>query len=129
MPGGTFNIPSTTLPVGQTTVGPLTGLSAGFSCAITINRTGSGSHPWLDTLTSSSVLDILIQSSPDGVTWSNETETSTIGGTLVSAKTGLTETTWELDVEGLNPGATQVRAVVTVSGPSSIEVSGSLVVT
>lgn len=125
----TFTIPSTTLPVGQTTVGPLTGLSAGFSCAITVDRTGSGSHPWLDTLTSSSVLDVLIQSSPDGVTWDNEVESSTIGGTLISAKNGTTETTWELEVDGLNPGATEVRAVVTVTGPSSIEVSGSLVVT
>jgi hypothetical protein len=122
---GSINFGPISLPVGQTTPPALTGVSSNFSATILIDRMGTGSRPWLNTLTSASTLQIQIQSSPDGTVWQDEAGAVLVGG-LIPAKGGGNRTQDNLSVFGLDPGATQVRVICTVAGPSPIEVSGSI---
>lgn len=125
-----LSIPATLLPEGQSTTPALKNISQGFTATITINRNGPLNQPWLNNITSESSLAIVIQSSPDGVTWNEEAATGPIsGGPIVDFKTGQLMVSNDLSVGPLDPAATQVRAVCTVVGPSAIEVSGSIVTT
>ena len=117
----TIPIPLTTLPVGSTTFGPVT-VSALTAITLTVDRTVAGG---LNSLTSASVLTISFDDSHDnGVTWTNRGITHSIGGTILH--NGVARTSDTSGVSFDDAGAVQVRAVVTVSGPSSIAVAGSL---
>ena len=119
----TFTIPLTTLSVGSQTFGPSAAGDSESVITITIDRTVPGG---LNSLTSASILAVDVQESLDGGTtwqdlggWTTPGGVITIKGVQASASSG----TWRLI-----PGtARQVRATVTVSGPSSIVVSGSIV--
>ncbi len=118
----TITIPSTSLPVGDTVAGPLTGLVDQWSSTLTVDRTITAG---LNSLTSDSTMFVQVQSSPDGATWDDEVATTMTGG-LIPAKGGGNRPTETLYVTNLTPGATEVRAVCTVAGPSAIQVAGSI---
>lgn len=122
----TFNIPLVTLPVGSRQFGPATPADSEVSITLTVDRTVSGG---LNSLTSGSVLGADVQESLDGgVTWQDLGAWTAPGGTITNrhgvvyaASSG----TWNLI-----PGTSrQLRATVTVSGPSSIAVAGTIVTT
>ena len=131
----TFQIPQITLPVGSGTFGPATVPDADSRITVSIDRTVSGG---LNSLTAASVLAMLAEMSTDGGSTWHAVDTLAAG----------TETAWETgggDLSGTNPRTGQpvglvssgtwslapgtgrrVRATVTVSGPSSIAVAGSI---
>lgn len=119
----TFTIPLTTLPVGSQTFGPENAKNSEAQIVLTIDRTVAGG---LNSLTTSSVLGADVQQSNDGGAtwidlgaWQAPGGTITIKGTQVNASTG----TWNL-----RPGTSrELRAMITVSGPSSIAVAGTIV--
>lgn len=126
----TLTIPLTTLPVGQRTFGPVTVPDTDTSVTLTVDRTVAGG---LNALTSSSTLAMAAEMSNDGgATWhavdttapGTRTEWGTAGG-LIPTRTGnapASSGTWPLA-----PGTgRRVRATVTVAGPSSIAVAGSI---
>lgn len=133
----TTNIPLTTLPVGSRQFGPHTAADSETSITLAVDRTVAGG---LNALTTASQLAILVEMSTDGgTTWhatdtdqqGTETAWTAAGGTLtrIDKTTGLPVTvavssgTWPLF-----PGTSRrLRATITVSGPSSIAVAGSLV--
>lgn len=95
---------------------------------LSIDRTGSGNHPWLNTLTASSLLQIDIQSSADGgTTWQGEASSVSPGG-IFTAKGGGTLLASTLQVGPINPVANAVQLVCTATGPSAIQVSGQATV-
>ena len=121
----TFNIPLTTLTAGPHTFGPATIPDADTSVTVSVDRTVTGG---LNSLTAASTLGMTAEMSTDGgVTWhavdtgqpGTQTSWSAVGGgTGWSASSG----TWPLF-----PGTSRrLRATVTVSGPSSIAVAGSI---
>jgi hypothetical protein len=119
----TLTIPLTTLAVGQRTFGPFS-IGANSQAVITLDRTVAGG---LNSLTSASVLDVTVQSSPDaGVTWNNEAEATFPGG-VYSDRHGQINTA-QLSVFGLDGGRNSARVVTVVTGPSSIRIAGSCVV-
>jgi len=116
-----FTIPNTSLAVGAHTFGPLA--ATNFQAAtITVDRTVTGG---LNSLTPTSVLDARLEWSPDGTTWNPLTEAATTGGTILDVR-GQPRTTWSLGYNSSGVPGTQTRAVITVGGPSNIEVAGSL---
>src|SRR5262245_59195323 len=120
----TLTIPLTTLTVGAHTFGPTTPPSADTSVVLSIDRAVTGG---LNSLTTASGLAMLAEMSTDGgTTWQavdtdqsgTQTEWETVGGGTSAVSNG----GWPLF-----PGASRrVRATVTVSGPSSIAVAGSI---
>lgn len=126
----TFPIPLTTLPVGSRTFGPATVPDTDTAVTLTIDRTVASG---LNALTSASTLTMLAEMSSDGgVTWhavditapGTQTFWGTTGG-LIPTKTGnapASSATWPL---AAGTGR-RVRATVTVGGPSSIAVTGSI---
>jgi len=122
----TLTIPLVSLPVGQTVTSPLT-VGGNTQAVITLDKTVVGG---MNSLTSDSSMDITIQSSPDGVTWNNEVEDEGIVcGPIINYRTSLPYTSFNLQVTGLDPAATKVRAVVVVTGPSPVAVAGTIVAT
>lgn len=115
----TFTIPLTTLPVGSRDLGPSHPADTEVSILLTVDRTVAGG---LNSLTPSSAIDVAVMQSNDGgVTW-----VLAVGGTMPGGVLGNTST---LKVD-LMPGTSrQLKASVTVSGPSSIAVAGTLVTT
>lgn len=123
----TQNIPVTTIAAGTTTfnVNPAT---SGFQTAsVVINRTGSGSHPWLNTLTSSDSLGINPQYSIDGgATWIDCSTITVRGGTMVTK--GITLTTEEFDVDPVGGGTFPVNCqfLVNLIATSQTTISGTV---
>jgi|SRR5215831_14251928 len=115
-------IPRRTIAVGQTTFGPLSIQKNYTQATISIDRTVTGG---LNDLTGATQLDVLVQTSADGVNWSDEAEALFGGGPDIDSSTGLPFTTSSIQVTGINPGEL-VRVVATVTGPSSVVVQGSL---
>lgn len=129
----TFPIPLTTLAVGSRTFGPATIPDADTSVTFAIDRTVSGG---LNSLTTASALVLQAEMSTDGgATWhavdsaaGQDTSWSTTGGDISGIDrhgnpTGLTSSgTWPLAAGT----SRRLRATVTVSGPSSIAVAGSI---
>jgi hypothetical protein len=119
----TLTIPQTTLAVGQRTFGPFS-IGANSQAVINIDRTLAGG---LNSLTTNSVLDVTVQSSPDaGTTWTNEAEATFPGG-VFSDRHGQVNTNI-LTVNGLDGGRNSARVITVVTGPSSIRIAGSCVV-
>lgn len=120
----TLTIPLTTLPVGTRNLGPSHPADAESQILLTIDRTVTGG---LNSLTSASRLSAGVDQSNDGgVTWQSVAGFNDAGGTILG-KTGqpVTQNTMQT---WLIPGASrQLRATVTVTGPSAIAVAGSLV--
>jgi hypothetical protein len=123
----TTTIPKVTLAVGAHPLpnGGGVSIADGLTQAvITIDRTATPSG--LNSLTSSSVLEIDIEQSNDGgTTWDQLTDVTVPGGVIVIHGQ-------QQNVAGVGvmfaPGTSRmVRSVVTVSGPSSITVQGTLV--
>lgn len=121
----TFTIPLVTLPVGSRTFGPATPADAESAILLTIDRTVANG---LNALTAASVVSADVQESLDGgVTWQDLGGAGFPGGLIFSAKTGANATSstgrWLLI-----PGASrQLQATVTVAGPASIAVAGTIV--
>jgi hypothetical protein len=120
----TFTIPLVTLPVGSQTFGPTTIPDPDTSVTLTIDRTVANG---LNTRTGASVLMMVAEMSTDGgATWhavdTGQPGTQTAWGTA-GGGTGLVSAgTWPLF-----PGTSRrLRATVTVSGPASIAVAGSI---
>lgn len=129
----TFPIPLTTLPVGSRQFGPATIPDADTSVTFSIDRTVAGG---LNSLTTASALTLKAEMSTDsGATWhavdsaaGTDTSWGTNGGDISGIDrhgnpTGLVSSgTWSLA-----PGTSRrLRATITVSGPSSIAVAGSI---
>lgn len=134
---GTTNIPLTTLPVGTRQFGPHTANNNDSSVILNINRDPSGG---LNSLTSENVLQVEAQMSTDGgATWhavdtdqqGSQTYFVMNGGTYtyIERGTGIERTHVVSSAQWpLYPGINRrLRAFITVSGPSSITVSGSIV--
>lgn len=122
----TFTIPLTTLPVGSRDLGPSHPADTETSILLTVDRTVTGG---LNSLTSASELDFLVMQSNDGgTTWELRVGGTMPGGVFTLPKGG-TATSSTLRVD-LAPGTSrQLKGTVTVSGPSSIAVAGTLVTT
>jgi hypothetical protein len=119
----TFTIPLLTLPVGVRDFGPTNVADAETSVLLTIDRTVTGG---LGSLTSGSAVAVdVMQSNDGGATW-----VLNVGGTFPGGPpiTG-SWATGTLSVS-LAPGTgRKLKATVTVSGPSSVAVAGTLVTT
>lgn len=115
----TFTIPLTTLPVGTRDLGPSHPADAEQSILLTVDRTVAGG---LNSLTAASEIDMNVQQSNDGgTTWQLR-----VGGTMPGGVLGAAST---LRVD-LAPGTSrQLKATVTVAGPSPIAVAGTLTTT
>lgn len=113
----TFTIPLVTLPPGVRDLGPATAADTETVILLTIDRTISGG---LNSLTPASQVQIdVMQSNDGGVTWRLQ-----VGGTMPGGALGPVSS---LQVD-LWPGtARRLKATVTVSGPSSVAVAGTLV--
>lgn len=131
----TLTIPLTTLPVGATTFGPVTIADTDTRATLTVDRTVTGG---LNSLTSASTLAMEAQMSGDGgATWhavdagqpGTVTSWTTPGGIQTfTDRNGVQHAytsssgTWPLF-----PGTSRLgRAVVTVTGSSSVAISGSI---
>lgn len=120
----TVTIPLTTLAVGPHTAGPSTVGSNLQSVTLTIDRTVAGG---LNSLTSSSVLSISFDMSTDGgTTWQNIGVTNPIGGIINHHGGQLNTEVDSVQLGDVGAAGRKIRAVVTVQGPSSIAVAGSL---
>lgn len=125
-----FQIPLTTLPPGSRVFGPATVPNPDTSVTLSVDRTVAGG---LNSLTGASVLGMTAEVSTDGgVTWhavdTDQPGTVTAweapGGTIQTAAgpSGSSSGTWPLF-----PGTgRRVRATVTITGPASIAVAGSI---
>lgn len=121
----TVPIPTTTLQTGPTTVGPVT-VTTTVSAALSIDRTVAGG---LNSLTNASTLAVEVDGSNDGGNTWTLIVGSVFSGGLIPLKGGGDLATNEMDASTSPDQFTQVRLVATVSGPSSITVGGSIVVT
>ena len=129
----TLNIPLITLPPGTRTFGPVTLPSGDTSVTLTIDRTPPGG---LNGLSGASQIAVEAQMSTDGgTTWhavdtdqpGSQTMWAAAGGTFTTPRGGTIYTT-SSGTWPLFPGTgRRVQATVTVSGPSSIAVAGTLV--
>lgn len=100
-----------------------------LAATVQIDRTGPGSKPWLNTLTSSSQLTMTVESSADGgTTWQTEVSTTDVGG-LITTPQGVTETEFTVNVGPINPSANAARVSCNASGPSSVQIAGQITVT
>lgn len=117
----TVTIPTTTLPVGVSTVGPHV-MNKERTFTLTLDRTVAGG---LNSLTSSTTLEVMVNSSTDGVNFVNEGGFTTIGG-IISNRNGQIDANL-LTINGMGGQGVQVEVVATVGGPSSVVIDGSLV--
>lgn len=120
----TTTIPLVTLPAGSRTFGPANAADTETSITLTIDRTVAGG---LNSLTTASLLSVDVQQSDDGgTTWLDLGNWGTDGGSDIDGHGNVftvSSGTWDL-----RPGTSRkVRGTVTVSGPSSIAVAGSIV--
>lgn len=123
MPTHTLTINPTTFPVGLTTVGPLN-VGNNTSARIVTDRTVAGG---LNSLTSASTVAVMIQISPDnGTTWADLCGATWVGG-IYTGRAG------QLNSDSIGTGdadtATRVRVLMTVAGPSSVVIAGTVTVT
>lgn len=122
----TFNIPLTTLQVGSRDLGPTSPKNIEQSILLTVDRTVAGGLNSLGT--DSSIEFLVMQSNDGGATWILTVGGSMPGGVFTD-KLGATIGVSTLRVD-LFPGTSrQLKATVTVSGPSPIAVAGTLVTT
>jgi len=121
----TLTIPQVTLPVGARDFGPVNIPDAEVAIVMTIDRTVAGG---LNSLTGATAVQVdVMQSSDGGATWALRAGASLPGGIIMSR--GVANTTSVVEVD-LTPGTgRKLKATVTVSGPSSVTVAGTLVTT
>jgi hypothetical protein len=121
----TFTIPLVTLPVGARQFGPTHPADTEGAIVLTIDRTVTAG---LNSLAADSTITTDVEQSNDGgASWQDLGGTVFPGGLYFSAKTGANAAAstgrWNLI-----PGTSrQLRATVTVSGPASIAVAGTIV--
>lgn len=116
----TFTIPLVTLPVGSQQFGPAHPVDAETQVIMTIDRTVAGG---LNSLTTASTVNVDVQQSNDGgSSWRDLGGWGTVGGPGSIKNPNSSFGGW-----WLLPGTSrQLRATVTVSGPSSIAVAGTI---
>ena len=123
----TVTIPLTTLTVGAHDFGPAAVPGSLTTSELVIDRTVPGG---LNSLTAASVLSIqIMQSNDGGATWTLIVGADSPGGIMTWTDRG--GTLHEMDEssvsDGFLPGTgRRVKATITVSGPSSIAVAGTL---
>jgi hypothetical protein len=113
-------VPAKTCVVGPNTFGPFP-IGSAVSATLVIDRTVAGG---LNSLTSATTVDMSIEQSADGVTWTGAAEIGPWTGGAQLDHHGNPLTQNNLGVSGLNPASTQVRLIVTVGGPSSVVLGG-----
>lgn len=119
-----INIPLTSLSVGSHDFGPSAVPNGAATVTLAIDRTVTGG---LNSLTSSSVLNLTAYQSTDGgATWIGAVM-ATVPGGIFTMHGGLQVNTSDIGFS-LLPSATHAKANIAVSGPSSIAVSGSLTI-
>lgn len=123
MAAHTLTIPTTTLPVGVTTIGPRN-VGNNSHAGISIDRTIVGG---LNSVGTNSAILVLIQTSVDGVTWKDLCGATWNGGITVTGHGQIN--TSSVDTGDVDPAVTKVKAIATVTGPSSIAIAGTLTVT
>jgi hypothetical protein len=119
-------IPLTTLPPGETVLGPVTVPAGLLGGTLSIDRTVPGG---LNSLADTSTVTMTWDESFDGGTsWNNLGVTPLTAGVIVHL--GVTQTTGlcGVSLSGLGPGR-QLRLTADVSGPSPVAVAGSLTTT
>lgn len=119
----TLTIPTTTLPVGVTTLGPVN-VGNNSRAGITVDRTIAGG---LNSVSTSSSIQVLIQTSIDGVTWNDLCGATWPGGIWVTGH-GQVNTS-SISTGDVDAAVTKVKVIATVTGPSSIAVAGTITVT
>ncbi len=121
----TLTIPLVTLPAGSQTFGPSNAADAESKIVLTVDRTVPGG---LKSLTSASVVAVDVSQSNDGgVTWQEIAGCTFPGGVITLISGDLTAAALNVN---LAPGTSRkLKAVVTVSGPSSVAIAGTLVTT
>ena len=121
MPTRTFPISQTVSP-GLTTVGPLN-VGNNSSASIVTDRTIAGG---LNSLTSASTVAVLLQTSPDGTTWKDLCGATWVGGIYTSRVGQLNSDS--IGTGDIDSAVTKVRILVTVAGPSSVVIAGTVTV-
>lgn len=119
-----LNIPTTTLPVGQTTTATVN-VSANVTGTISIDRTVAGG---LNSLTSATTLDAALEQSPDGVTWGGLVDGGQWTGGSQTDGHGQPLNANTLFVSGIAPDTAHIRGVLTVGGPSSVVIAGTVTI-
>ena len=119
----TINIAQRTLPIGQATFGPRA-MNKERTFTLTVDRTVVGG---LNSLDATTTLEVDVNSSVDGVTYTNEASFTTVGG-IISNHNGQ-ENSNVLAVQGMGGQGTFVEIVTTVGGASTVVVAGSIVLT
>jgi hypothetical protein len=119
----TLTINSTTLPVGVTTLGPVN-VGSNSHAGISIDRTIVGG---LNSVSASSAILVLIQTSVDGVTWKDLCGATWPGGVIVTGHGQIN--TSSVDTGDVDPAVTKVKVIATVTGPASIAIAGTITVT
>jgi hypothetical protein len=120
----TLTIPLTTLPVGSIDFGPETIVDSETKIVLTIDRTVTGG---LNSLTAASVVAVDVSQSNDGgASWFLAVGGTFPGGVYVNGK-GATVVVSTLLVDVYPGTSRQLKATVTVSGPVSVGVAGTLV--
>lgn len=115
-----ITIPTMTLPVGDQTFGPAN-MNKEKTCTVTLDRTVAGG---MNSLDASTVLEVQVNSSVDGVTFRNEAGFTSPGGILTGVHGQIDANT--LTIQGMGGQGTQVEIVTTVTGPSPVVVSGTI---
>jgi len=122
MPTRTLTINPQTLPVGQTIFGPMN-VGNNSSARIVTDRTITGA---LNSLTSDSTVAVMIQTSPDGATWKDLCGAMWVGGIYTSRVGQLNSDS--IGTGDIDAAVTRVRVLVTVAGPSSVVIAGTVTV-
>lgn len=124
MPTRTLTINSTSFTVGQTIVGPLN-VGNNSRADIVTDRTVAGG---MNLLTSASTVAVLIQTSSDtGATWRDLCGATWVGGIITNRLGQLNAD--KLGTGDIDAAVNRVRVLVTVTGPSSVVIAGTVTVT
>lgn len=122
----TLNIPRTVIPVGTQSFGPIPIADSDSLAILTIDRTVSGG---LNSLASSSQGRISVEQSSDGGASWTEIASSSASGGVYTMHGGLPVNDFSIGIP-LWPGTgRQGRGIITITGPSSVAVKGTLAIT
>lgn len=122
----TLNIPRIVLSPGAREFGPVNVLGSESLAVLTIDRTVNGG---LNSVTTSTIIQMNVEQSNDnGIIWIELASTNIMGG-IYTIHAGLPGDENTVGVWLLSGNNRQVRSTVTVTGPSSVAVRGSLAVT
>jgi len=123
----TLTIPLVTLPVGVQDFGPVNVADAETKIVLTIDRTVTGG---LNSLTSGSLVAVDVYQSDDGgASWFLAVGGTFPGGVYHDGQAQVLVTASTLQVDVYPGTSRKLKVTVTVSGPSSVAVAGTLVTT